>query len=191
MRKVKCVLVGDAGVGKTCIAERAVHNEFKEGTYATVGAANLTLTVNSVMFNIWDTAGQEKYRSLAPMYFVGAHVAVLVFDISQKETLTKLREFVDLLAQRAPEDCIYVLVGNKCDQEEHRQVTEKDAIDYQNEIGAVFYIETSAQNGTNVNELFERVASSECLHFEAEQPDYLIDVSPDDAGTKKSKKGCC
>jgi small GTP-binding protein len=123
MPKVKTVFAGHAGVGKTCIIECAAHGSCKPNTFSTVGATNATVAVKvainqkdtMVEFNIWDTAGQEKYRSLAPMYFTGAHLAILVFDLSSRTSFQVLDEFYDLLQQRAPEDCIYVLVGNKLD----------------------------------------------------------------------------
>ena len=193
MPKVKTVLVGDAGVGKTSIAERFAHNEFKSDSYATVGAANLSVSIKTakqnVTFNIWDTAGQEKYRSLAPMYFSGAHLAILVFDITQKSTFTALGEFVDLLQQRAPDDCVYILVGNKSDLEDQRQVPKADAEDYRIQIGAELYIETSALTGKNVREVFEQAATAGGLHFEDDQPDYLADVE-EEKTPSSSKKEC-
>lgn len=194
MPKVKTVLVGDAGVGKTSIAERFAHNEFKADSYATVGAANLPVSIQTakgnVTFNIWDTAGQEKYRSLAPMYFTGAHLAILVFDITQKSTFTALAEFVDLLQQRAPDDCVYILVGNKADLEDRRQVSKSDAEDYRIQIGAEIYIETSALTGKNVKELFEQAATTGGLHFEDDQPDYLADVQEEKATPPKKECQC-
>ena len=117
MKKIKTVLVGDAGVGKTCIVERFAKDEFNESSYATVGAANISVPLKtekcSAIFNIWDTAGQERYRSLTPMYFAGANAAILVFDISSDVSFKSLQTFYDLLQQKAPSDCVYFLVGNK------------------------------------------------------------------------------
>jgi small GTP-binding protein len=197
MRKVKTVFAGDAGVGKTCIIERAAHDSFQSGSFATVGATNANVQVQcevggkptNVTFNIWDTAGQEKYRSLTPMYFAGAHVAILVFDLSVKETLTCLKEFVGLLQQRAAGDCLYVLVGNKLDLVEKRQVNYELAKDFQMEIGAAFYFETSALNGKGVKEMFEKIAATNGLVFEAEEPDYLA-VQDDSPSSLKNQKNC-
>ena len=194
MPKVKTVLVGDAGVGKTCIAERIAHNDFKQDSYATVGAANVSVTIKTdqqnVTFDIWDTAGQEKYRSLAPMYFSGAHLAILVFDITQKSTFTVLSQFVELLSQRAPDDCVYILVGNKSDLSDKRQVTEEEAEEYKIQIGAEIYIETSALTGRNVRELFEQAATSGGIHFEDDQPDYIAEVR-EDAHVPEKKSCAC
>jgi small GTP-binding protein len=198
MRKVKAVFAGDAGVGKTCIIERAAHGCFKSNSFATVGATNASVSVRceidgketTVTFNIWDTAGQEKYRSLTPMYFAGAHLAILVFDISVKESLPMLQEFFDLLQQRAPADCLYVLVGNKLDLVDQRQVTFEAADEYRMQIGADFYFETSALNGQGIKEMFEKIATAPGLTFEPEEPDYL-GITDDREPAQFRQKKCC
>jgi small GTP-binding protein len=198
MPKVKTVFAGDAGVGKTCIIERAAHDSFRSSSYATVGATSATVSVRTeikgkdttVIFNIWDTAGQEKYRSLAPMYFSGAHLAILVFDITQKQTFTVLHEFYDLMQQRAPPDCTYILVGNKSDLADQRQVTQDEAEEYRLQIGADFYFETSALKGSGVKEMFQKVAVAPGLTFETEEPDFIgIADEPQAHGTTQQK--CC
>lgn len=192
-KKVKTVLVGDAGVGKTCIAERISHNSFNDNTFATVGAANLTVSIPSsrgdVTFNIWDTAGQERYRSLAPMYFTAAYCAILVFDITSKESFQTLDTFYENLQYRAPNECIYVLVGNKSDLANQRQVEKDLATDYSHKIGAVIYTETSALTGDGIKELFTQIAECPDLHFEPDVSDqYITDLPPSD---QSGKKGCC
>jgi small GTP-binding protein len=185
MPKVKTVFAGDSGVGKTCIIEYAAKNTFREHQYATVGAANVSVPIEceldgkkqTVTFNIWDTAGQEKYRSLAPMYFAGAHLAVLVFDLTQSSTFTDLDSFFRLLQDKAPEDCIYVLAGNKVDLVDQREVEREEADNYRLKIGADFYFETSALNGTGIKEMFLTAATCKGISFEMEETDYLADDS--------------
>jgi small GTP-binding protein len=200
MKRTKAVFAGEAGVGKTCIIERAAHDCFKTNSFATVGATNASVRVlttvdgkdRAVTFNIWDTAGQEKYRSLTPMYFSGAHVAILVFDITQKDSLQSLHEFYDLLQQRAPEDCLYALVGNKSDLADRRQVPPDLAEQFRLQIGADYYFETSALSGIGIREMFEKLAQAPGLVFEPDEPDYLgIVEEPAPAGTPAKKKGCC
>jgi small GTP-binding protein len=198
MPKVKAVFAGEAGVGKTCIIERAAHGFFKANSFATVGATNASLSVRcpidgkdtTVTFNIWDTAGQEKYRSLTPMYFAGAHVAILVFDLTVKESLPGLQEFFELLQQRAPTDCLYVLVGNKVDLLEKRQVTAEAAEEYRMQLGADLYFETSALSGDGVKEMFEKIAATPGLVFEPEEPDYLAAVDDSQQQAKRQKRWC-
>jgi small GTP-binding protein len=200
MPKVKAVFAGEAGVGKTCIIERAAHGCFKSNSFATVGATNASVNVAcqldgqdaTVTFNIWDTAGQEKYRSLTPMYFSGAHLAILVFDLTQKDSLQSLHEFHDLLQQRASADCLYVLVGNKSDLADKRQVGADQAEHFRLQIGADYYFETSALSGDGVREMFERLARAPGLVFEPEEPDYLgIVEEPGPAGAPRKKQCEC
>jgi small GTP-binding protein len=198
MPKVKTVFAGDSGVGKTCIIERAAHGIFRTSSFATVGATTATVSVRAqisgkdtnVVFNIWDTAGQEKYRSLAPMYFSGAHVAVLVFDISQKQTLTVLHEFFEVMQQRAPPDCLYALVGNKSDLADKRQVSAGEAEEFRLQIGADFYFETSALHGLGIKELFQTIAGAPGLTFEPEEPDFM-GIADDPQLRADSEQKCC
>ncbi|EAX96868.1 small GTP-binding protein, putative [Trichomonas vaginalis G3] len=188
MVQVKIVLVGEAGVGKTCICERLISDSYSMQTAPTIGAANYSFTMKTdkqtLEFNIWDTAGQEKYRSLAPMYFAGAQVAILVFDLTQPHTLQGLDDFFELLRSRAP-DCIHCLVGNKCDKPNERQVSDEEALAYAGKIGAIFYMETSAVTGQGIKDLFEQIANSNSIPIHEDELDFVqTDSTP-------AKKGCC
>lgn len=198
MPTVKALLLGDAGVGKTCIAHRFIANEFDDKTFATIGAASLAGTVkmknNEVLtFNIWDTAGQERYRSLAPMYFNGAGIAFLVFDITKRSSFDTLDQFYSLLKQKAPENIVFVLVGNKSDLANVRDVDREEAEDYATKIDAKFYLETSALDGTNVHRLFERAAELEELPYEPEVGDFQVNITETSSGAsaKKPNEKCC
>ena len=191
MKKVKAVFAGDAGVGKTCIIARIVNNSFTEGEEATVGAANCRVEIdtgeNKVDFNIWDTAGQERYRSLAPMYFSGAALAFLVFDLTNHESLNQIGSFVKLLQTRAPDYVKFVLVGNKSDLTVQRVISEQEGERYAQEIEAEFYIEVSAKTGVGVTDLFTRAAMIPGLHFEDDLPSEIAV----DEKTEKGDKNCC
>ena len=194
MGKVKAVFVGDAGVGKTCIVNRIANDRYDEGADATVGAANVTVNIEvderKVEFNIWDTAGQERYRSLTPMYFTGAALAFLVFDVTSEKSFSALDDFFKLLQQKSPEYVKYIVVGNKADLASDRKVTPQAAEDYAMSIGADFYIDVSAKTGMGVSELFQRAAMIPDLHFEKEFNDVVI---PETGSSSKSsgKKDCC
>jgi small GTP-binding protein len=119
MFQVKLVLLGDTSVGKTAIVARACSGTRAGGISQTVGVSFATLTMgtpdgSSMVFSIWDTAGQEKYRQLVPMYFRGAQAAVLVYDLTQRSSYESLRGWCERLTQSAPE-CEIALVGNKSD----------------------------------------------------------------------------
>jgi small GTP-binding protein len=194
---LKTVFVGDTGVGKTCIIDYALHGTFHSTSFATIGATNATLTVECsvggigtpVTFNIWDTAGQERYRSLTPMYFTGARIAILVFDLAKKDSFLALQAFVDLLQQRAPDDCLRVLVGNKMDLDE-REVAEAEAEDYRLRIGADYYFETSAKLGRGITEMFAAIAASPELRAEPLLGDDIVRIAEENDQPAKKKKGC-
>ncbi|OHT09807.1 putative ras-related protein Rab-5B [Tritrichomonas foetus] len=197
MPTLKAILIGDTSVGKTCIAQRIVHGEFKE-TFATIGAANSSVKIESkkyqrpIIFNIWDTAGQERYRSLAPMYFNGAGIAFLVFDITKKSSFEALDVFIQLLKTKAPEDIKCVLVGNKVDLEENREVSSDDAKAFCENAGIIFYMETSAKSGVNIKDLFSQAADIDGLHFEPEVTDFTVDVDvSNNQQQQQNEKSCC
>ncbi|OHS92859.1 Ras-related protein RABF2b [Tritrichomonas foetus] len=194
MGKVKAVFVGDAGVGKTCIVNRIANDTYEEGAEATVGAANVTVNIDvderKVEFNIWDTAGQERYRSLTPMYFSGASLAFMVFDVTSEKSFQALDTFYELLQQKSPEYVKYVIVGNKADLASERKVTTKQAEDYSLSIGGDFYIEVSAKTGMGVSELFQRAALIPDLHFEKDYDDVVVSDSSAQ-GRSGGKKDCC
>ncbi|RZC70503.1 hypothetical protein C5167_033738 [Papaver somniferum] len=184
--RVKLVLLGDSGVGKSCIVLRFVRGQFDTTSKVTVGASFLSQTMvlqdaTAVKFEIWDTAGQERYMAdlklhvqwsfdcvhadhrriryaaLAPLYYRGAAVAVIVYDITNPESFSKARFWVKELQKHGNPNIIMVLVGNKADLHEYREVSIQDAIDYAEKNG-MFFIETSAKTSDNIHELFEEIA---------------------------------
>ena len=192
--RVKVVVVGEADVGKTCIVTRASKNTFNNEIKPTVGAANSLLEVTvdgqTAILNIWDTAGQEKYRSLTQMYFNGAGLAIVVFDLTNKASFDVLPEFINLLKERAGPKIKFVVVGNKTDLPD-RKISSEAAEEFTESVGGSFYIETSAATGFRVNELFQRIATltlpSENEAKKLNNPTVeLIERPP-----KKDEGGCC
>jgi len=165
MRKAltyKLVLLGDAGVGKTALAVQFVKGQFNEFTESTIGASFMNQTVTLpdetlIKFQIWDTAGQERFHSLAPMYYRGAQAAIVVFDITNRNSFEKAQEWVKELQQQGDANVVVAFVGNKCDMANQRKVTQEQAQAYADETG-LFYLETSAKTATNVSDLFMRIA---------------------------------
>jgi len=165
MRKAltyKLVLLGDAGVGKTALAVQFVKGQFNEFTESTIGASFMNQTVTLaddtlVKFQIWDTAGQERFHSLAPMYYRGAQAAIVVYDITNDGSFIKAKGWVKELQQQGDPNVIVVLVGNKTDMAESRKVDPSIAQSYAQDNG-LFFIETSAKTGSNVQELFMKIA---------------------------------
>jgi small GTP-binding protein len=154
----KLVLLGDASVGKSCLVVRFAKGEFYEYQEPTIGAAFMTQTVSLgdsvVKFEIWDTAGQERYKSLAPMYYRGAAAAVIVYDITSKESFDAAKSWVVELQST---DTLIALAGNKSDLDGDRQVERETAQAYADDMGILF-METSAKSGQNVQETFHEIA---------------------------------
>ncbi|XP_073297539.1 ras-related protein RABF1-like isoform X3 [Primulina huaijiensis] len=148
------VLLGDSGVGKSCIVLRFVRGQFDPTSKVTVGASFLSQTIalqdsTTVKFEIWDTAGQERYAALAPLYYRGAAVAVVVYDITSPESFTKAQYWVKELQKHGNPDIVMALVAFL--------YISKDGNDYAEKNG-MFFIETSAKTADNINQLFEEIA---------------------------------
>ena len=178
---MKVVLVGDTQVGKTCILGRLTSGQFRASSPATVGAAfqNHVITTNkgAVSMQIWDTAGQEKYRSLAPMYYRSAQVAILFFDLTNRQSFLDLDQWANELEEKTTGEIKTFLVGNKCDLEDERQVSKEEAQEFSFQHGAIEYVETSAKTGDGVVDLFTKVAeTSETFDNPKEQEKPKADI---------------
>lgn len=160
--QVKVVFLGDTGVGKTCIINRFAHNTFNEVTDSTLGAIFKSKIIDypeidtGVRYQIWDTAGQEMYRSLSSMYYREAAVAILVYDITSKKTFETLNYWAEKLTDRAPEEIKIVIVGNKGDLLEYEEVSIEEAKKYAEDTNASFAL-TSAKDETGIKELFDSI----------------------------------
>lgn len=156
--EVKIILIGDASVGKSCIVQQYVTGTFQESTKATVGAAFISKDVelegHSYTLNIWDTAGQEAYRYLVPMYYRGASIGIIVFDITKRESYDSVSVWLSDAKKEVGENLLLVLCGNKCDLDIDRQVTFDEAMEYATE-NDLLYTETSALSGSGIGKLFE------------------------------------
>ena len=158
----KLVILGDTAVGKSCVVLRYVRDDFSEFQESTIGAAFLSHTAElgsqSVKFEIWDTAGQERYRSLAPMYYRGSAAAVIVYDITNKESFSGAKSWVKELERRAGSDIVVALAGNKSDMESKRNIEFEEVSAYAQE-NNLLHFEISAKTGANIKELFTEVAT--------------------------------
>ena len=162
MAQFKLVLLGESAVGKSSLVLRFVKGQFHEFQESTIGAAFLTQTLVvddvTVKFEIWDTAGQERYHSLAPMYYRDAQAAIVVYDITNQDTFTRAKNWVRELQRQARPDIVIALAGNKSDLGNKRAVEYEEAQAYSEENGLLF-METSAKNANNVNEIFLAIAT--------------------------------
>ena len=184
----KVVLLGESAVGKTSLATRFVNNQFSEFEESTIGAAFLSkaLTINNktIKFEIWDTAGQERYQSLAPMYYRGAKVGIIVFDLTNRSTFDKAKRWVEELRQSGPENILLLLIGNKLDLENRRQLTYDECNNYAIESDLI-YIETSAKKDTNVEKIFEEIGQN------VELEPLVLGNNIFYVDQKNNKKSCC
>ena len=159
----KVVLLGDSGVGKTSIISRYISGFFDKNSPTTNGSSFCCKNVRfeqldkNLLLDIWDTAGQEKYKSLSRFFYKDAAVCILVYDITWKETFDSLKDYwYNQLKEYGEPDIILGVAGNKYDLFENEKVNEEEAREWAKEIGAVFEL-TSAQNNTGINDLFLKV----------------------------------
>ncbi|XP_059559636.1 ras-related protein Rab-17 isoform X1 [Myotis daubentonii] len=157
----KLVLLGSGSVGKSSLALRYVKNDFKS-ILPTVGCAFFTKVVElgdtSLKFEIWDTAGQEKYHSVCHLYFRGANAALLVYDITSKDSFRKAQQWLkDLEREFLPGEVVVMLVGNKTDLSEEREVTFEEGKEFA-ESQSLLFMETSARLNHQVTEAFSAIA---------------------------------
>ncbi|XP_077874458.1 ras-related protein Rab-17 [Ictidomys tridecemlineatus] len=170
-RVSKLVLLGSGSVGKSSLVLRYVKDDFKS-VLPTVGCAFFTKVVDlgasSLKLEIWDTAGQEKYHSVCHLYFRGANAALLVYDITRKDSFHKARQWLaDLEKELHPGEGVVMLVGNKTDLGEQREVTFQEGKEFA-ESNKLLFMETSAKLNLQVSEVFSTVAQ-ELLQREARQ----------------------
>lgn len=161
LAKYKIVFLGDQSVGKTSIITRFMYDKF-DGTYqATIGIDFLSKTMylddRVVRLQLWDTAGQERFRSLIPSYIRDSSVAVIVYDVTSKESFESTGRWIDEVRQERGDDVILALVGNKTDLAEKRRVTREEGEDKAAKYKTL-YMETSAKAGLNVKSLFRQLA---------------------------------
>ena len=159
--------MGDASVGKTSLLHVYMKGSFPDKNLPTIGvefaSKIITLKDNSkIKIQIFDTAGQEKYRSIVSNYCRKALGCLLVFDITNKTSFEQCKNFLYDIKQIAEPDCVFILVGNKIDLEEQRQVEKSEATKYATD-NKMFYIETSALTQYKVNEAFEKLF--QCNYF--------------------------
>jgi small GTP-binding protein len=187
----KVVFVGESGAGKTSIISAYSSGSFTSGLPTTIGAACVAVTVRyedrDVKFAVWDTAGQEFYHSLTPMYYRNAKAAVVVFDLTSTASFRGAEAWVQEL-QSSVEGVVIVLCGNKSDLQDRRAVAPDEAMGLAQQL-ELPYVETSATAGTGLDDLFQIVAKVvlDTGHSEIEASIELKQWSD----AQKKDNGCC
>ena len=200
----KLILIGNSGVGKSCILQRYIKHTFEESYKCTIGVDFLMKSViingQTVKLQLWDTAGQEKYKSMVSSYYKGANVALIVFDITSHETFEALPVWIENFYKNGPEQKNIILIGNKKDLEEKRQVTQEEAQMF-SETNNMIYFETSAKDGDNIDYVFN-YAAEKLLEFYGEKNEVILkrQITPNneeqinsfqEIRIEEKKKKCC
>ena len=157
-KSYKVVLLGDTGVGKSSLVSQFVNGNFFEFQEPTIGAAFMAkqfiVDSQNIKVEIWDTAGQERYKSLAPMYYRGATLAVIVYDITRADSLAGANFWLKEIRTRGSESCIITLVGNKSDLEHKREVSLEEGMLAAQKFKCSYFA-TSAKDSESVIKMFK------------------------------------
>lgn len=177
---VKAVIIGDSGVGKTSLLHRFSSSEWNPHYIATIGVDFKALTIERnakiVKVQLWDTAGQERFRTITHAYYRGAHCVLMVYDVTNRESLEHLQFWMKDVQRYANSGTPMVLVGNKSDMVRHRVVPPEEGRAVADAMGCAAYIETSAKDSDRVDEAFDS-AIGECMKQHAKIYDRLRGAS--------------
>ncbi|KAL3985281.1 Ras-related protein Rab-1A [Acanthocheilonema viteae] len=158
----KLLLIGDSGVGKSCLLLRFADDTYTESYISTIGVdfkiRTIDLDGKTIKLQIWDTAGQERFRTITSSYYRGAHGIIVVYDITDQESFNNVKQWLQEIDRYACENVNKLLVGNKCDLTTRRAVEQSAAKEYADQLGIPF-LETSAKSSTNVEQAFLTMAS--------------------------------
>ena len=152
------IIIGDTAVGKSCLLNRLTRNDFKQEHQITIGLEfgyfQVTLENQIVKAQIWDTAGQESFKSVTRVFYRGAHAVFLTYDITREETFFNAQDWLKEVVENASEDVVVYLVGNKAELESQREVQFEAAVEFAKNHKIAMVFETSAKTGNNVEDVF-------------------------------------
>eukprot|EP01084_Bolivina_argentea_P124723 220994_1 len=157
----KLLLIGDSGVGKSCLLLRFADDTYTESYISTIGVdfkiQTIDLESKTIKLQIWDTAGQERFRTITSSYYRGAHGIIVVYDVTDRDSFQNVKQWLHEIDRYACENVNKLLVGNKSDLEEKRAVPFEEAKEFADSLGIEF-LETSAKNADNVDNAFMTMA---------------------------------
>lgn len=158
----KIILIGDSNVGKTCVVQNFKSGMFSEKQQNTIGVdfsvRTLDIEGKKVKMQVWDTAGQERFRTITQSYYRSAHGAIIAYDITRRCTFDSVPHWIKEVELYGATNVVLVLIGNKCDLEQERQVLFDEACMLAKETGILAALETSAKESQNVEEAFMMMA---------------------------------
>ncbi|OHS97216.1 Ras-related protein Rab-4B [Tritrichomonas foetus] len=185
----KFIIIGSSGVGKTAILKRLVEDTFSSDSQSTIGvefdSTVIEVDGQQIKLQIWDTAGQERFRSIAKAYFRNAVGVILVFDITERKTFDDVNMWLNDVHSLCDPTAVCILIGNKADLADNRVVTLAEAEQFAQH-HQLNYLETSAQNGENINEAFTKVATQ--IYRKGIKTPAPVGVKPSVGPTNKK---CC
>ena len=201
----KIIFIGDSGVGKSCLTSKAVKNTFEDYYQATVGfeflTFNLKLNDKVIKLQIWDTCGQEIYKSLITNFYRNSSLAVVIYAIDNRESFKHAENWLRDLREQANPDVRIFLVGNKADLEEERKVSKEEGEKYKEDQHLDLFMETSAKTGHNARNVLVEAAKilyKDYLKFDENNKENAPSNVLGKKGQglikkkdKKEKKGCC
>ena len=161
---LKIILLGDVSVGKTSIIGRYINSSFEDNYKPNVTAEKRLKVINeddntSLRMNIWDTAGQDRFKTIAKNYYKGANAVIFVFDVNHKNTIEKIKFWINSVKDNSSKDIIEIIVGNKIDIEGKREVTKEQMKSLGQNVGMETF-ETSAKTGEGINEIFNYLVTN-------------------------------
>jgi len=195
--QVKLLMIGDSGVGKTCLLLRYANDSFSPTFITTIGIdfkiKNIGVDGKRIKLQIWDTAGQERFRTITTSYFRGAQGILLVYDVTDRRSFESIRNWISQIQQHADVHVNKVLVGNKCDMLDEKVVSTEEAQKLASEFGVDFF-ECSAKNDINVEPCFTSIARAvkeRTMQDGGGGPVNKNIKLQSPANCKNNKKGCC
>jgi small GTP-binding protein len=191
----KLLIVGESGVGKTCMLLRFADNLFEDNFLSTIGVdfkvKEITVGDQKVKLQIWDSAGQERFRNITSSYYRNCSGIIIVYDVTSEDSFIKVTDWIQEVRRYVPTVPL-IVVGNKCDLEDKRAVPTSRGEELGKQEGLIF-LETSAKTNTNIEAAFLEV-SKKLIEDAASKPKSespkQISLKSDDAPAKKTKK-CC
>jgi small GTP-binding protein len=196
-QKVKIVFIGNSAVGKTSLFMRFQNRGFSPGGPSTIGGACANVNVElddgtPVNLIVWDTAGQDTYRGIVPMYFTRCAFILVVYDVSSRQSFDSVSEWIVLSKEKAPVTAKIVLIGNKSDMEAQRSVTATEGGELASSSGAFLFFETSALTGEGVDALLMSIATEVAKTAESgDAPVLPTEVAIERRPSQNAKRECC
>ena len=201
---IKMILIGMSGTGKTNIIKALVDKPFEDNSVSTLTSSFVSKTINinnkNYRIELWDTAGQEMYKSLTKLFIVDSKIVIFVYDITSKRSFEELDFWVNTAKETLGENPVYGLFGNKKDLYLNEQVEESDGEKKANEIGAIFKLTSAKCERENLNEYIIELVSEYIKRINkikntgdetSNKDDFFSLKNDDDNNNNNKKKGCC